>query len=226
MFRPGAAAAQLAGLIDDRLPWLTVSAAAPDQSRLPWRWDDLLGADPAGEDPTARWREALTVSTAHQYGVPAPPAMPAAFVLQWALEVPATIGAYAAVLGPWEADLSRAALSFDLAPDHLYPCHIQIRAAAPAPADPDARLGTARAAYEALALPFAERYTPGVRLGPHQRRAMVDDVWSIAVHRARQSLRAPTSAPERGSCCFIYTLPGVHECAGCPRLRRSAPVTR
>jgi hypothetical protein len=152
--------------------------------------------------------------------------MPAAFVLQWALEVPATVGAYAAVLGPWEADLSPTALSFDLAPDHLYPCHIQIRAGAPATADPDARLQAARAAYDALARPFAEAYTPGVRLGPHQRGAMVDDVWATAVHRARQSARENTSVPERGSCCFIYTLPGTHECAGCPRLRRRRAVSR
>jgi len=203
-----------------------VSAAAPDQPRLPWRWDVLLGAQAAGEDPTARWRHALAGSTARQYGMPAPPAMPAAFVLQWALEVPATVGAYAALLGPWAADLAPGSLSFDLAPDHLYPSHIQMRAAAAAPADPQERLGAARAAYEALVRPFAERYTAGVRLGPHQRGAMVDDVWATAVHRARQSAREKTSVPERGSCCFIYTLPATHECAGCPRLRRRGPVSR
>ena len=48
------------------------------------------------------------MSTARQYGRPAPPAMPAAFVLQWALEVPATVAAYAVVLGPWDPDLSGA----------------------------------------------------------------------------------------------------------------------
>jgi hypothetical protein len=166
------------------------------------------------------WREALAASTAAQYGRPAPPAMPAAFVLQWALEVPATVAAYAVVLGPWDPDLSGASLSFDLSPQ-LFPAHLQIRAARPATGEGEARVGAARTAYEGLARPFAETYDPGVRLGPHQRQAMVDDVWAMALHRAHQAVAdRPAPPPQRQSCCFIYALPGTHECAGCPRLSR------
>ena len=212
-------------MIDAHLPWVRVSASpesgtAEHNRRLTWRWDDLLEAQASGEDPTAPWREALAASTARQYGRPAPIAMPAAFVLQWALEVPATVAAYAVVLGPWDPDLSAASLSFDLTPQ-LFPGHIWFRGARPTTTTGEARVGAARAAYEALARPFASTYEPGVRLGPHQRQAMVDDVWAMALHQAHQSVaERPAPPPERGSCCFIYALPGTHECAGCPRLRR------
>lgn len=212
-------------MIDTHLPWVRVSASSEcgtveNAPRLAWRWDDLLAAQALGEDPTAPWREALAASTARQYGRPAPPAVPAAFVLQWALEVPATVAAYAVVLGPWDPDLSAASLSFDLTPQ-LFPGHLRLRSARPANATGEARRTAARAAYEALARPFAATYEPGVRLGPHQRQAMVDDVWAMALHRAQAAVaERPAPPPQRDSCCFIYALPGTHECAGCPRLRR------
>lgn len=222
--------ALVASLIGERLPWLRVSAPGAATPRLAWRWDELLEAQAAGADPTQPWREALGASTAQQYAVPTPPAMPAAFVLQWVLEVPATVGAYAAVMGPWVADLTPASLSFELAPGQHYPCHVQFRDATPADGDRDARPQAAHTAYRAIATPFATLYSPGVRLGPHQRHAMVADVWATAVHRATQSVLQPPAppVPERDSCCFIYTLPGAHECEGCPRLRRSpgARLTR
>jgi hypothetical protein len=206
--------------MDAHLPWVRVSAVSKSSARLAWRWDALLAAQESGKDPTAVWREALAASTARQYGRPAPAAVPAAFVLQWALEVPATVAAYAVVLGPWDPDLSPASLSFDLSPQ-LFPAHLQLRGARRATATGGARRTAARTAYEAAARPFAATYSPGVRLGPHQRQAMVDDVWAMALHRARQAVaERPAPPPERDSCCFIYALPGTHECAGCPRLRR------
>ena len=216
--------ALVASLIGERLPWLRVSAPGPETPRLAWRWDALLEAQAAGADPTRPWREALGASTAQQYAVPTPPAMPAAFVLQWVLEVPATVGAYAAVLGPWAADLSAASLSFELAPGTTSTPATSSSGVPPGPLRiRDARLQAARTAYQAIATPFAALYSPGVRLGPHQRHSMVADVWAIAVQRARQSVLQPPAppVPERDSCCFIYTLPDAHECEGCPRLRRS-----
>lgn len=213
---------ELARAMNARIPFLLVSAGAAESPALPWDWTSLRHRQAAGEDPTATWREALAASTAHQYARPAPRAMPAAFVLQWVLEVPATIGAYAAVLGPWAADLS-AGLSFALDPSYLFPSRIQFGRAVPAPADPARRLRAAHAAYDDVVRPFAEHYQPGVKLGRHQRLAMVDDVWAIAVHRATEACpAAPAPAvPQRASCCFIYALPGTNECAGCPRLRRT-----
>jgi ferric iron reductase protein FhuF len=50
---------------------------------------------------------------------------------------------------------------------------------------------------------------------------MVDDVWAMALHRAQQAVgERPGRPPQRQSCCFIYALPGTHECTGCPRLSR------
>ena len=212
-------------MIDAHLPWVHVSAGSESGTaeinrRLTWRWDDLLEAQESGKDPTAPWREALAASTARQYRQPPPPAVPAAFVLQWALQMPATVAAYAVVLAPWDPDLSAASLSFDLTPQ-LFPGHVQIRSARAATATGEPRRDAARTAYEALARPFAAGYEPRVRLGPHQRQAMVDDVWAMALHDAHQAVaERPVPPPERGSCCFIYALPGTHECAGCPRLRR------
>jgi hypothetical protein len=213
-------AASLADLVGRHHSWLRVSAGGDDLPRLTWRWDDLAAEQAAGKDPTEPWRTALAVSTARQHGRPAPRAMPAAFVLQWALEVPATVTAYAAVLSPWDPDLSGASLSFDLSAQH-FPDHVQIRGARLATTGGEVRLAAARAAYEVLARPFAATYEPGVRLGPHQRHAMVDDVWRMALHRAQQAAgERPRPLPGRQSCCYLYVLPGTHECTGCPRLSR------
>jgi hypothetical protein len=88
------------------------------------------------------------------------------------------------------------------------------RAAATAAALDD-RLEAAHAAYRADAVELALGYHSPVRFGERTRRAMVDDVWAMTL--ARASGQRP---PERDSCCFIYVLPGVHECSGCPRSAR------
>lgn len=141
--------------------------------------------------------------------------MPSAFVLQWTLEAAAETGVHAArhdfvVVHPFEAGLS-----FELQPSQLYPVAAQYEQgrAGSTTAPPAERLEAARAAYRADAVELALGYHSTVKLGEHTRLAMVDDVWAMTL--ARASGRRP---PERGSCCFIYVLPGVHECSGCPRL--------
>ncbi len=200
---------ELAARLGRELPWWRVSAAGAGDPDLTHRWGAL------GGDGTAAWRAALTLATSRQYGLAPPPAMPAAFVLQWALEVPATIGAYAAVLGPWVVHPARAGLSFETDPHGHYPVHAQVREVEVVDCPAPERLELARAAYLRDARELALSYQPGVRLGPHQRVEMVGDVWAMAAARATHA-----AAPARGSCCFIYLLPGAHECAGCPRLRR------
>ena len=145
--------------------------------------------------------------------------MPSAFVLQWTLEAAAETGVHAArhdsvVVHPFEAGLT-----FELQPSQLYPVAAQyVGAWAAATTAPLAeRLEAARAAYRQDAVELALGYHSPVKLGEHTRRAMVDDVWAMAL--ARASGQRP---PERRSCCFIYVLPGVHECSGCPRLRGAA----
>lgn len=140
--------------------------------------------------------------------------MPSAFVLQWTLEAAAEAGVHAARHHPWVVHPFESGLSFELQPTQLYPVAAQFERPLVTPGLPDDRLAAAHAAYRLDALELALGHHPPVRLGEHTRRAMVDDVWAMTLARARG--RRP---PARASCCFIYVLPGVHECTGCPRLR-------
>lgn len=204
-------------VVQPHLLWQLVGADdnSPDLS-LVWTRIASAGA-PGGEigDPTGPWRAAFTTATERYYRSPPPPAMPAAFVLQWCLELPATLGATAALAGPWVLDPRTAGLSFAVEPSAAYPTTLQVRSAGELVADPAQRLEAARRAYVDVGRELAENYHPGVNLGRHQRLAMVDDLWAMAVARLRR--RPPV---ERASCCYLYAVPGTHECAGCPRLRR------
>jgi hypothetical protein len=139
--------------------------------------------------------------------------MPSAFVLQWSLEVAAEVGVYAARHHAWIVHPAQAGLTFALQPTQLYPVAAQFRRRTVTPALLDDRLDAARAAYREDAVELALGYRSGANLGERTRLAMVDDVWAMTLARARGQ-----RPPRRGSCCFIYVLPGVHECAGCPRL--------
>jgi hypothetical protein len=127
--------------------------------------------------------------------------MPAAFVLQWLLEVTAVPAAFAARHTAYVVRPLEAGLTFGLDPRFHHPVVVSLRHATVTPALLDDRVE------------LALGYHSTVKLGDHTRRAMVDDVWAMTLARARGQ-----RPPERGSCCFIYVLPGVHECSGCPRL--------
>ena len=139
--------------------------------------------------------------------------MPSAFVLQWTLEVAAEVGVQAARHHPWVVHPEQCGLSFALQPTQLYPVAAQFRRPTVTPGLLDARLEAAWAAYRVAGVELALGYRSDARLGERTRRAMVDDVWAMTLARARGE-----GPPRRGSCCFIYVLPGVHECSGCPRL--------
>jgi hypothetical protein len=201
------------------VPGLGVRAAPPDPGgRLPWRWGEVLAAQLDGRDPTGPWRAAVAATTARQYAAPAPAALPAAFVLQWVLEVPALLAVAGATLEPGALAPVLGSVDFDLHPGAHFPDRAQVAEVAPAPEDADRRWDAAHGAYLELAAPFARAYDPGVRLGRRTRLAMVDDVWAMA---RRRVVGGPP--PARGSCCFVYALPGARECAGCPRLRSAPP---
>lgn len=206
----------LVRVVQPHLLWQIV-AANENSPDLPLVWNDLAGisGNSSAPDPTAHWRAAFTAATERYYGSPPPPAMPAAFVLQWCLELPATLGAAAALLGPWALDPRTIGLSFAVEPTAAYPTTLRLRSTGAIVADPADRLARARAGYLEAGRELAERYHPGVNLGRHQRLAMVEDLWDMAVARLRG--RPPV---ERDSCCYLYAVPGTHECAGCPRLRR------
>lgn len=139
--------------------------------------------------------------------------MPSAFVLQWTLEVAAGVGVYAARHHAWIVHPAQSGLTFALQPTQLYPVAAQFRRRTVTPALLDDRLEAARAAYREDAVELALGYRSDANLGGRTRLTMVDDVWAMTHARARGQ-----RPPQRGSCCFIYVLPGVHECSGCPRL--------
>ena len=187
-----------------RHAWLTFTAGG---APLPY----ALDVDPRP------WQRRLGALQSRWYDVQAPPQVAAVFVLQWLLQVAAHTAAHAAAAGPWRADLT--ALTFDLGPA-LVPSAVRLTALLPDAGPLDARMASAERDFRAVAEPVAAGYPSVVRLGPHTREALVDDMWSAARREAEAAagLFRP-GVPPRESCCLIYALPGCVECAGCPRQR-------
>lgn len=209
--------ASVVGRVDAASPFITV--ATTGGSATTWL-SDVADHVAAGGEPLEPWRAALREQQQHTNAVPVPAHVPAAFVLQWWCEVVATPIAYAAELGPWVLVPEPAGLGFELAPA-LYPSRIVV---APERArlwvEPDAatRAAAARAAYDDLVADVVTGYAPEVTMGPRQRWGVVDDMWRAAVRRGTGAAgRVVGTEAVRTSCCFIYVLPGMHECASCPR---------
>lgn len=211
---------RVVGLVDRALPFTTMTC---ETSAATVRFGDVVAHVRAGADPLAPWRDAVRGQMSARHGVAVRPHVPAAFVLQWACEVAATPIAYAACLGPWLLVPSPAGLGFELAPG-LYPVRIVVdpnRVDLSVDAEAGRRLDRARTAYLALVSEVVTAYAPGVKMSSRQRWGVVDDVWATAVRLARGAAgEAVGTEAARVSCCFIYALPGMHECAACPRNRR------
>ncbi len=201
-----------ASLMSRRHAWLAFTTGGMP---LPHSLDALAGS--LGTDDTRSWQQRLTALQGRWYDVDAPPQVAAVFVLQWLLQVGAHTAAHAAAAGPWRAELS--GLTFDLGPG-LVPARVRLTALVPDAGPLAERLARAERGYRAVAEPVATAYPAVVRLGPHTRAALVDDMWSAARREAEAAagLIRP-GVPPRESCCLIYALPGCVECAGCPRLR-------
>ncbi|MDE9364955.1 (2Fe-2S)-binding protein [Luteipulveratus sp. YIM 133132] len=82
------------------------------------------------------------------------------------------------------------------------------------------RRGLAERTYRTHAQEFASTYEPGVKMSSAHRAGSVEDAWQAAWAGASRAVLG-WAPPDRwrDSCCFIYALPGAHECARCPRLR-------
>ena len=208
------------GLVDRALPFTTVTSRA--SSATVWT-ADVLSHVRTGADPLAPWRSALLAQMRQRNAATVRPHVAAAFVLQWWCEVAATPIAYAAVLGPWLLVPSGAGLGLELAPA-LNPFRIVVapeRTVLEVDDDPARRLERGRAAYLALVTEVVAAYAPEVRMGSRQRWGVVDDMWNTAVRLARGAAgESVGSEPTRVSCCFIYAIPGMRECAACPRSGR------
>ncbi|MER7073777.1 (2Fe-2S)-binding protein [Terrabacter sp. NPDC000476] len=207
----------VADLVDRALPFTSVGTA-PSPATV---WcGDVVAHVRAGADPLEPWRAALRTQMEQRHGAPVPSHVPAAFVLQWWCEVVAIPIAYAAVLGPWVLTPSGAGLGFELAAG-LNPARIVLDPAAvgaEADANPQRCLERARTAYLGLVSEVVTGFAPEVRMGSRQRWGVVEDLWSGTVRRARGAAgQSVGPEPTRVSCCFIYALPGMRECAACPR---------
>ena len=190
-----------------RHAWLTFTAGGPPLAHT-------LMTD------AVAWQRALRSLQSRWYATDAPPQVAAAFVLQWLLQVPAHTGAHAAASGPWRADLTH--LSFALDPATV-PREVRLNGLVADEGSLEQRFNRAERDYRAVAQPLATAYESQVRLGPHTRSMMVDDMWNAARREAESAagLLRPGATP-RASCCLLYALPGCVECAGRPRLRPSA----
>ncbi|MBK8729577.1 MAG: hypothetical protein IPM00_09455 [Tetrasphaera sp.] len=184
-------------------------------------WLTFCDADAPGDwlsltlDPIP-WQQALVAQNARWYpGVDAPQ-VAAAFVLQYLLQIPAHTLAYAAGLAdaPPEPEARAhgwaAQLRFTLGPNHV-PDRVRLPRLSPT-GGPGSGLALAEREYRAVAEPVAAAYPAIAKLGSATRAGLVTDMWRQAVARGR--------AVERESCCFLYVMPGCHECGGCPRLGR------
>jgi hypothetical protein len=208
------------GRVDRALPFTT--ATCEGSPATVW-FADVLAHVRSGADPLRPWRDALAGQMGQRHAVAVRTHVPAAFVLQWWCEVAATPVAYAAVLGPWLLVPSGAGLGFELAAG-LDPHRIVVdpaRARLVAEADPARRLERAHTAYMGLVSEVVAAYAPDVRIGSRQRWGVVSDMWDTAVRLARGAAGEDVGPePPRVSCCFIYALPGMRECASCPRSGR------
>ena len=205
------------GRVDRALPFVSATC---DGSPATVCVADVLAHVHAGSDPLRPWRDALGGQMSQRHGVPVRPHVPAAFVLQWWCEVAATPLAYAAVLGPWVLAPSPAGLGFELAPG-LNPHRVVVDPAhtsLTAQPDPARRLEAGHTAYLGLVSEVVAAYAPEVKMSSRQRWGVVSDTWDTAVRLAHGAAGEDAGPePNRVSCCFIYALPGMRECAACPR---------
>ncbi len=210
-----AAVVEVVDVVDRALPFLTVTTHASARTV-----SCASVVDRAGADPLAPWRARLHARQEAESGDPVRPHVPAAFVLQWWCEVVATPIAYAAELGPWSLLPEADGLGFELEP-YGHPGRVVVdpaRTVLDVDDDGDRRARRGRAAYEEIVGDVVRSFAPGVRMGSRQRWGVVEDIWVGTRRRAREAAGIAVGPEHRRiSCCFVYALPGVHECAACPR---------
>lgn len=212
------AAHALEEAVNERLAWVRMEVVPSPTGR---RTSEVLAAAARGGDPLAPWREETLAGWEEMYAVPREdigPHVAAAFVLQWYAEVLALPMTAAAAGGPWVLD--PGALAWEADPRGHHPVRLELVAAddsVRAEADEARRWEAARAAYDVHVAAVAATFAPQVRMSSRQREGIPRDVWESARRRAIGA--DPTV--QRESCCFIFRLPGCHECAGCPRLAGS-----
>lgn len=177
-----------------------------------------LAAAVTGDEPVPTWIQESAAATLAMNGIQ-PRGLAAAAVLHYLLHPLAEVVVTAAVHGRWALDTDPALWSIGLDPTYRSPALVQLRPGGHrVVTDPEQRLRLAHDAYTTTARRIATALPAPERMSSRQRGGLVVDTWAGALARVRGQ-----GPPERVSCCLIYTLPGCHECAGCPRLRTGRP---
>jgi hypothetical protein len=215
-------AKQLVVLLDGECSWLSVRTA----DALPGsEWvscAEVIAEQRAGGDPTYEWRKALQDDYGREYAIEPPEQIAAMFVLMWYVSVPAMIAGMSTALAGVSPDISPESVAFLRHPTAHYPAEVALLS------DRVVALDEAVGQVDAHTRAFLDSYRPGVKLSSRQRFGAVEDELRCALklledapHRAvaAEAFKIELDQPIRTSCCFIYALPNVNACGGCPRVR-------
>ncbi|WP_328327260.1 (2Fe-2S)-binding protein [Kribbella sp. NBC_00382] len=213
---------RLAGVLDGEVSWLSVRAAAGLPGPEWISCAELLKEQQAGGDPTYGWREALLDDYGREYAIEPPVQVAAMFVLMWYVSVPSIVAGLATALTGVSPDVSPEGLAFRKHPTAHYPMEVALLSERVVSLEEAAR--QVREHTEA----FTDSYRPGVKMGSRQKRGAVDDELRAALRLPEEAVQAATAAEAfhidldqkfRTSCCFVYALPNVKACGGCPRVK-------
>ena len=215
-------ASRLVGLLEGEVSWLSFRTADVVPGAEWISCAELLADQRGGGDPTYGWRKSLLDDYGKEYGIEAPVQVAAMFVLMWYVSVPSIVAGLATALTGVSPEVSPEALAFRRHPTAHYPVEVALLS------DKVISLDEAVAQVGTHTRAFTDSYRPGVRMSSRQRLGAVDD-------ELRAAMRMPEVAPYakeaaeafgvgldqevRTSCCFVYALPNVKPCAGCPRVR-------
>lgn len=215
-------ASRLADLIDGEVSWLSVRTA----NGLPGpEWiscAELIAEQQAGGDPTSGWRKMLQDDYGKEYAIEPPVQVAAMFVLAWCVQVPAMVAGVSTALTGVSPDVSPESLAFRRHPTAHYPEEVALLS------DKVIPLAEAVVQVESHCRAFTDSYRPGVKLSSRQRLGAIEDELRGAIRLPEEALHAAEAAEAfrvqldqkiRTSCCFVYALPNVQPCAGCPRVR-------
>lgn len=215
-------ARRLADILDGEVSWLSVRTA----SALPGpEWiscAEMLKDQVAGGDPTYGWRQALQDDYGREYNIEPPLQVAAMFVLMWYVSVPSVVAGLSTALTGVSPEVSPESLAFRRHPTAHYPMEVALLSDSVVPAPEAAQQ------LQTHTRAFTDSYKPGVKMSSLQRHGAVDDELRAAMRLPEEALHAAAAAKEfqidldqpiRTSCCFVYALPNVNACGGCPRFR-------
>lgn len=189
-------------------------AAAPGPTELVCA--DVLADQRAGGDPTAAWRAACAIEVERQTGATPPVALAPTFVLQWYLGALASATAHLTAAQDRLLPPRPESMTITLSAPGGYPVGVAVPVGAfeELALGRRERLARAGSAYRAHARAFVDSYRPGVKLSSRHRIGSMTDAWDAALATVDDPIPPPAW---RESCCYIYAIPGAHECARCPR---------